>query len=74
MGLQRRSPGPLPTGLCVGLLFSWMNLAQPTDLSGIILPLSSEREGCWATGRAVGEGWRRPPLLFGEGLGLHFAP
>ncbi|EDM08631.1 rCG24526 [Rattus norvegicus] len=32
MGLQR-NPGLLLTGLCVGLLFSWMNLAQPTDLS-----------------------------------------
>lgn len=37
MGLQRRSPGPPLTGLSVGLLllFSWMNLAHPTDLSGI---------------------------------------
>uniref|UniRef100_A0A8I6AVB1 Protein unc-45 homolog A n=2 Tax=Rattus norvegicus TaxID=10116 RepID=A0A8I6AVB1_RAT len=34
MGLQR-NPGLLLTGLCVGLLFSWMNLAQPTDLSAL---------------------------------------
>lgn len=52
MGLQRRSPGPLLTGLSVGLLiFSWTNLAHPTDLSGITLPLSSEGdlswESCW---------------------------
>lgn len=46
MGLQR-NPGLLLTGLCVGLLFSWMNLAQPTDLSGI-LSLSSEGDlGYW---------------------------
>ncbi|XP_035293340.1 protein shisa-like-1a [Cricetulus griseus] len=36
MGLQRRSPGPLLTGLSVGLLiFSWTNLAHPTDLSAL---------------------------------------
>lgn len=38
MGFQRR-PGPLLTGLSVGLLllFSWMTLAQPTSLSGTAL-------------------------------------
>ncbi|OBS60718.1 hypothetical protein A6R68_08184 [Neotoma lepida] len=37
MGLQRRSSGPLLTGLSVGLLllFSWMSLAHPTDLSAL---------------------------------------
>lgn len=37
MDLQRGKPGPLLTGLSVWLLlfFSWMNLARPTDLSGI---------------------------------------
>lgn len=37
MGLQRRSPGPLLTGLSVGLLllFSQTNLAHPTDLSAL---------------------------------------
>lgn len=71
MGLQGRGPGLLLTGLCGGLLFSWMNLAQPTDLSGIILSLSSE--GDLGYGRADGEGWREPPLLFSLGLGPHFA-
>lgn len=48
MGRQGRGPGLLLTGLCVGLLFIWMNLAQPTDLSGIILSLSSEGDlGYW---------------------------
>ncbi|XP_073655972.1 protein shisa-like-1 [Tursiops truncatus] len=36
MGFQRR-PGPVLTGLSVGLLllFSWMTLAQPTSLSAL---------------------------------------
>ncbi|XP_077907296.1 protein shisa-like-1 [Ictidomys tridecemlineatus] len=35
MGFQKRRPGPLMTGLSVGLLllFSWMTFAQPTSLS-----------------------------------------
>lgn len=42
MGPQRRSPEPLLTGLCVGLLLSWTNLAQSTDLSGRVLPQEQE--------------------------------
>lgn len=48
MSRQRRGPGLLLTGLCGGLLFICMNLAQPTDLSGIVLSLSSEGDlGYW---------------------------
>lgn len=57
MGLQRRSPGPLLTGLCVGLLFSWMNLAQPTDLSA----LAHHPHLCQTTRDAAG---RRYPGFF----------
>lgn len=58
MGLQRRSPGPPLTGLSVGLLlllFSWMNLAHPTDLSGI-QPFPYLLRAIWAAGEAGGEG------------------
>ncbi|XP_037689019.1 protein shisa-like-1a [Choloepus didactylus] len=37
MGFQKRRPGPLLTGLSVGLLlfFSWVSLAKPTSLSAL---------------------------------------